>query len=305
MGRVKHQQSGRRKFYQKNVNHHHHSSSSSIQLEQHGFFVTYCASKESFVRNEIYNLLNRFGDQLYGSEIPETKDSKQSVAVDDFDSALENEAKQLNENKTKIRRFQIVKSGTKHSFFVRTTIPVAEINRLIETIFRTTLETKEQHSRYVERLLPVSFICKAYEDDLRKLIVRSEFIEQLLMISEKISNDSNTILFDVQVKKSNNNQVKSSHLEDILINDFHSRKTEDLKGKTLKRDYKKPEIHVLLHVIKSFLLVSIVRDFDLYKKYNLASLNVVSATNETQKTVSVDNDEQKKQLDENEPVENR
>jgi tRNA acetyltransferase TAN1 len=162
--------------------------------------------------------------------------------------------------------------------FVTTTLPLISLNKLIELIFHTSIETKEQHSRYIERLLPISFICKAYEDDLRKLIIKNEFLEQIFLFI----NDNDTIWFDVQAKKSNNTQIKSSHLEEIIINDLLSRKSEDLNGKIFKRDYKKPHIHILIHVIKNIILISIVRNYDIYKKYNLASINLVTTTTEQQ-----------------------
>jgi len=291
MVRVKHQQSSRRNCYYQNKKSNNSnpnsSNSNTIQVGQHGFFVTYSSSKESFVRNEIYNLLNRFADQLFGPEFSNEQDI-QTTDLNDLDSALENEKIQLKNSNKKIRRFQIVKSGTKHSFFVTTTLPIISLNKLIELIFNTTIETKEQHSRYIERLLPISFICKAYEDDLRKLIIKNEFLEQIFLFN----NDNDTIWFDVQAKKSNNTQLKSSHLEDIIINDLLSRKTEDLNGKIFKRDYKKPYIHILIHVIKNVILISIVRNYDLYKKYNLASINLVTTTTTEQQTkITFDDDD--------------
>jgi len=284
MVRVKHHQSGRRNYYQNKKSNNSSSNSSNyntIQIGQHGFFVTFCSSKESFVRNEIYNLLNRFADQLFGSEISDEKELD-TTNLNDLDSALEIEKTKLNDSNKKIRRFQIVKSGTKHSFFVTTTLPLTSLNKLIESIFNTSIQTKEQHSRYVERLLPISFICKAYEDELRKLIIKNEFIEQILLLIDENDTSINTIWFDVQAKKSNNTQLKSSHLEEIIINDLLSRKSEDLNGKIFKRDYKKPQIHILIHVIKNLILISIIRNYDLYKKYNLASINLATTTTEQQ-----------------------
>lgn len=277
MGRAKPQSSRRNYHPNKNFNQ---SNSNTVQIGQHGFFVTYCSSKESFVRNEIYNLFNRFADQLFGPEFSDEKDST-PADLNDLDAALESETKQLKSSNRKLRRFQIVKSGTKHSLFVTTTLSLTSINQLIEAIFNTSIESKEQHSRYIERLLPTSFICKAYEDDLRKLIIKKEFLEQIFSLVDQKETAENTIWFDVQAKKSNNTQVKSSHLEEIIINDLISRKSDDLNGKAFKRDYKKPFIHILIHVIRSVVLISIVRNYERYKKYNLASINLATTTTTT------------------------
>ncbi|CAF3010480.1 unnamed protein product [Rotaria socialis] len=278
MVRVKHQKSGRRNYYQNknsNVSHTTSSYKNTIQIDQHGFFVTFCSSKELFVRNEVYNLLNRFADQLFGAEFSDEKEVE-TADLDDLDSALENEKDKLKSSNKKVRRFQIVKSGAKHSFFVITTLPILSINKLTESIFDTTIQAKEQHSRYIERLLPISFICKAYDDDLRQLIIKRKFIDQLL----SLDTENSTVWFDVQAKKSNNTLLKSSQLEEIIIGDLLSRKPEDLNGKVFKRDYKKPQIHILLHVIRNVILISIVRNFDLYKKYNLSSINLAVTTTE-------------------------
>ncbi|CAF0830767.1 unnamed protein product [Rotaria sp. Silwood1] len=288
MVRVKHEKTARRNYHQNKksnfANTTNSSNNNTIQIDQHGFFVTYCSSKESFVRNEVYNLLNRFADQLFGPEFSDEKDlDEQTTNLNDLDSALENEKLKLNTSNKRIRRFQIVKSGTKHSFFVTTILPLISLNKLIELIFNTSIQTKEQHSRYIERLLPISFICKAYEDDLRKLIIKNEFIEQIILLTNENDTSNNIIWFDVQAKKSNNTTLKSSHLEEILINDLLSRKSDDLNGKTFKRDYKKPQIHILIHVIKNLILISIVRNYDMYKKYNLASINLTTATTEEEK----------------------
>ncbi|CAF0748339.1 unnamed protein product [Rotaria sordida] len=285
MVRVKHQKPARRNYHQNkrsNISNTTNSSNhNTIQIDQHGFFVTFCSSKESFVRNEVYNLLNRFADQLCGPEFSEEKDIDNEITnLNDLDSALENEKLKLNNSNKKIRRFQIVRSGTKHSFFVTSILPIISLNKLIELIFNTCIQTKEQHSRYIERLIPISFICKAYEDDLRKLIIKKEFIEQILLLINENDTSNNIIWFDVQAKKSNNTTLKSSHLEEILINDLISRKSDDLNGKILKRDYKKPQIHILIHVIRNLILISIVRNYDMYKKYNLASINLAVTTTE-------------------------
>ena len=94
-----------------------------------------------------------------------------------------------------------------------------------------------------------------------------------------------------KLKKSNNTQLKSSHLEEIIINDLTSRKSEDLNGKIFKRDYKKPHIHILIHVIRNLILISIVRNYDLYKKYNLASINLATTTT----TIEGEEEQQQKQ----------
>jgi len=281
MVRVKHQQSSRRNYYQNKNFSASSSSSNTIQIGQHGIFVTFCSTKESFVRNEIYNLLNRFADQLFGAEFSDEK-QLDTTDLNDLDSALEDEKTKLKNSNKKIRRFQIVKSGTKHSFFVTTTLPLTSLNKLIELIFHTSIESKEQHSRYIERLLPISFICKAYDDDLRRLIIKNEFLEQILSLIDENDASMNTIWFDVQAKKSNNTQLKSSQLEEIIINDLISRKSEDLNGKIFKRDYKKPLIHILIHVIKNVILISIVRNYEIYKKYNLASINLATTTEQQQ-----------------------
>jgi tRNA acetyltransferase TAN1 len=296
MGRFKHQSSRRNYHQNKNFSAGSFSSNSNtIQIGQHGFFVTFCSTKESFVRNEIYNLLNRFADQLFGAEFSDEKQID-TTDLNDLDSALENEKKQLKNSNKKTRRFQIVKSGTKHSFFVTTTLSLTSLNQLIELIFHTSIESKEQHSRYIERLLPISFICKAYDDELRKLIIKNEFLEQILSLIDQNDSSMNTIWFDVQAKKSNNTQLKSSQLEEIIINDLISRKSEDLNGKIFKRDYKKPAIHILIHVIKNLMLISIVRNYEQYKKYNLASINLATTTEQQQQqqnkiTFNDDNDD--------------
>ncbi|CAF0800648.1 unnamed protein product [Adineta ricciae] len=279
MGRVKHQNPRRNHYQNRNFNPNS-SNNNMIQIGQHGFFITFTASKESFVRNEVYNLLNRFADQLFGPEFVEEKQLDVND-LNDLDSALESETMKLNETKKAVRRFRIVKSGTKHSFFVNTTLSLTSTNQLIENIFQTSIQTKEQHSRYIERLLPIAFVCKAYDDDLRKLIIRKEFVEHILSLIDGNDNlTDNTIWFDVQAKKSNNTQVKSSHLEEILISDLISRKAEDLNGTTLKRDYKKPQILILLHVIRNVILISIVKHYELFKKYNLASINLTTTVGE-------------------------
>lgn len=285
MGRVKHQQSSRRNYHQNKASAH----SNSIQVGQHGIFVSFCSTKESFVRNEVYNLLNRFADQLFGAEFAEEEQQVDTADLHDLDSALETEKAKLTETKKKIRRFQIVKSGANHSFFVSTTLPLSSLNQLIELIFQTSIDSKEQHSRYVERLIPILFICKAYDDELRKLIIEQEFLKQILSL---IDPSAETIWFDVQAKKSNNTQLKSSRLEEIVITDLLSRKSEDLNGKIFKRDYKKPAIYILLHVIKNVILISIVRHYDNYKKYNLASINLVTTTEQQeQKKITFHDDE--------------
>ena len=288
MGRAKNHQSSRRNYHPNKSSTAYSNNSNNIQVGQHGIFVSFCSTKESFVRNEVYNLLNRFADQLFGAEFAEEKQID-STDLHDLDSALENEKQKLTDTRKKIRRFQIVKSGANHSFFVSTTLPRSSLNQLTELIFQTSIDSKEQHSRYTERLLPIAFICKAYDDELRKLIIEEEFVKQILAL---IDPSTDTIWFDVHAKKSNNTQLKSSRLEEIIITDLISRKADDLNGKIFKRDYKKPVIHILLHVIKNVILISLVRNYETYKKYNLASINLVTTTEQQeQKKITFNDDD--------------
>jgi len=191
---------------------------------------------------------------------------------------LSNETKLLREQHrtttgSRQRRFQILKSGANHCLFVSTTI--ASPNELIENIFKHVKESKQTRTRYIERLLPVVNVCKAYDDDIEKFVEQKEFYEQIrsiIVADDSLDTSTKTIVkYDVVAKKSNNNHMKSSKIEELIIKHLNEKYPD-----TLKRDYKQPDVHILVHVIRTFCLFSIVKNYNEYKKYNLSTVNMLA-----------------------------
>ncbi|CAF1161583.1 unnamed protein product [Didymodactylos carnosus] len=261
-----------------------------IQLGMKGIFVSF-SCKENYVRNEIYNLLNEFAEKLYGPEFsdPTKSENENDTKVEDLDTALNNEAKLLREQHSKKRRFQAIKSGANHSLFISTTL--SKPNELIENIFEHVRDSKKVYSKRVDRLLPIINVSKAYDDDIKKVILDKDFYEQIKTISSSSAIDSSSIIkYDVIAKRSNNNHMKPSKIEEMIIKTFNEHYTDKLK-----RDYKQPDIYILLHVIKSFCFYSIVKNYNDYKKYNLSKMNLSATTSSD--TIEEDQKDKEEEMD--------
>ena len=173
---------------------------------------------------------------------------------EDVDKAIAKEVTQIQERaKSKERRFQAVNSGANNIVFIKTSLP--NPNELFERIVSDLHSKKIPKSRYIMRMYPVAGTCKVqtYEKEIEE-ILRPFF-------ADPVGHS-----FYLKIKIRNNDGA----VRDGIFKTF----CYVIKGLNMlnKPNYNEYDYIVIIDVIKTVLCVSVLKDYKLYKEYNLQSL---------------------------------
>ena len=154
------------------------------------------------------------------------------------------------------RRFQVVRSGANNCVFIRTTVPRPD--ELVHSIMADVHQTQMTKSRFILRMQPVMASCKADEDKIE------EMAEEVLpaFFGEELGGHTFSILFKVR----NNNKVGRTVVLPLIgkvISEMCSANRVNLDA---------PELVVCVDVIRTVCCLSVLRDFALYRKYNIQEI---------------------------------
>lgn len=220
-----------------------------------GILIT-CNMNERKCTAEAFNLLNEYAEELYGPEKLQDNNgssSEDEEAEEDVDVALEKEVAQLKASGTKQeRRFQALNSGANNVIFIRT--KNLESDKLVHHILSDLHATKKKKSRVILRMLPVTGTCKAHQDDMMKYL--TTFLEPWFKTP-------NCATYQIAFKARNS----SHNNRDEIIKSIAG-----LVGKLNpknKVDLTNPELTIIVEVIKAVCCISVVKDYTLYRKYNV------------------------------------
>ncbi|XP_028977967.1 THUMP domain-containing protein 1 isoform X2 [Esox lucius] len=226
--------------------------SRELEVGMQGILIT-CNMNERKCTAEAFNLLNEYADQLYGPENEPEESGSEEDEDEDVEAALKKEVKQLKASSGKReRRFLALDSGANNVIFIKT--KNLDPDKLVHHILSDLHLTKKKKSRVILRMLPVSGTCKAFQEDMDKYL--SVFLEPWF----KVPNHGT---YQIAFKARNSSHNKR---EDII------KTLAGLVGKMNpknKVDLTTPELTIIVEVIKSVCCVSVVRDYMLYRKYNL------------------------------------
>ncbi|TKS68545.1 THUMP domain-containing protein 1 [Collichthys lucidus] len=238
--------------------HHNKRWKGSRELEvgMQGILIT-CNMNERKCTAEAFNLLNEYADKLYGPEKLQDNNGSSSdeeeADEEDVDVALKKEVAQLQTSGAKQeRRFQALDSGANNVIFIKT--QNLESDKLVHHILSDLHSTKKKKSRVILRMLPVTGTCKAFQDDMVKYL--TTFLEPWFKTP-------NCATYQIAFKARNSSHNK----RDEIIKSIAG-----LVGKLNpknKVDLTNPELTVIVEVIKAVCCISVVKDYTLYRKYNV------------------------------------
>ncbi|XP_076839161.1 THUMP domain-containing protein 1-like [Brachyhypopomus gauderio] len=230
-----------------------------LEVGMRGVLVT-CNMNERKCTWEAYSLLNEYADELFGPEKfadPEESHSEEEEEEEgkdeehDTEVALKKEVKQFKKFAQQ-RRFVALDSGANNVVFIRA--HDIDPEKLVHRILQDLRETKKKKSRVIMRMLPVSGTCRAFPDDMEKFL--SSFLEPWFKTPHHAS-------YQISYKARNNNH---SNRDDVI------KALAGLVGKMNpknKVDLTNPELTIIVEIIKTVCCVSVVRDYMLFRKYNL------------------------------------
>ncbi|KAM9770311.1 THUMP domain-containing protein 1 [Menidia menidia] len=253
-------QSETRKRSKKHYAAGHHNKrwkgSRELEVGMQGILIT-CNMNERKCTAEAFNLLNEYADQLYGPEkLSDNNGSsaeEEDAEEEDVDVALKKEVAQLQASGAKQeRRFQALDSGANNVIFIRT--QNLESDKLVHHILADLHTTKKKKSRVILRMLPVTGTCKAFQEDMLKYL--TTFLEPWFKAP-------NCGTYQIAFKARNSSHNKR---EEII------KSIAGLVGKLNpknKVDLTNPELTIIVEVIKAVCCISVVKDYTLYRKYNV------------------------------------
>ncbi|XP_060910784.1 THUMP domain-containing protein 1 [Labrus mixtus] len=229
---------------------------SFLEVGMEGILIT-CNMNERKCTAEAFNLLNEYADKLYGPEKfeddNESSSQEEDAEEEDVTEALKKEVAQLKSSGAKKkRRFQAFESGANNVIFIRTLN--LESDKLVHHILSDLHSTKKKKSRVILRMLPVTGTCKAFQEDIVKYL--GTYLEPWFKTP-------NCATYQIAFKARNSSHNK----RDEII-----KSVAGLVGKLNpknKVDLTNPELTIIVEVIRAVCCISVVKDYTLYRKYNV------------------------------------
>lgn len=234
-----------------------HKGGRQLEVGMQGILIT-CNMNERKCVGEAYSLLNEYGDLLYGAEKLCDKEDKLSGSEeedddDDVEAALKKEVDQIRTSTEKnLRRFQSIDSGANNVVFIKTLN--VEPEKLVHHILKDLYATKKKKTRVILRMLPVTGTCKAFPEDLKK------YAETFFQPWFKVPNKGT---FQIVYKARNNNHMNRDEVIKDLAGIVGTLNPEN------KVDLTNPEYTIVVEIIKNICCLSVVKDYNLFRKYNL------------------------------------
>lgn len=170
---------------------------------------------------------------------------------DDAEAALKKEVGDLKAStEMRLRRFQSVESGANNIVFIR--ILAIEPEKLVHHILQDMYKTKKK-TRVILRTLPISGTGKAFLEDMKKYA--ETFLEPWFKAPNKGT-------FQIVYKSRNNSHVNREVIKE-LAGVVGSLNLEN------KVDFTNPQYTVVVEIIRAVCCLSVVKDYILFREYNL------------------------------------
>ncbi|XP_062522316.1 THUMP domain-containing protein 1-like isoform X2 [Corticium candelabrum] len=211
--------------------------------------------------SEMLNILTRYAEEMYGVEGQEDRvvdGEEKKGAVDDISRTLENELAELKRTRER-GRFQMVCSLTRNVVFIQCSEEINPVDLTYKIL--TDIQTKgDLIVRYAQRLLPVSLVCRASIDDIKRTAPS-------LLERHFHGTKSKSMSYAVAYKARNNSELKRDEVISVVA------ALVDGDGSFgHKVNLTSPELVVVVEVVKKHCLMSVVRDYHNLKKYNMHSI---------------------------------
>ncbi|KAF6736471.1 THUMP domain-containing protein 1 [Oryzias melastigma] len=223
--------------------------SRELEVGMQGILIT-CNMNQRKCTAEALDLLNEYAEKLYGPEkLPDANGG--SSEEEDVDVALKKEVAQLQACNTKQeRRFQAIESGANNVIFIKT--QNMEPEKLIHQILTDLHTSKKKKSRVILRMLPVSIT--PFQEDMVKYL--TTFLEPWFKTP-------NCATYKIAFKARNSSHNKRDEIIKSIAGIVGKLNPKN------KVDLTNPELTIIVEVIKAVCCISVVKDYTLYRKYNV------------------------------------
>jgi tRNA acetyltransferase TAN1 len=217
----------------------------TLESGTQGFLVTHHRNKERGATSEIMNLFERQAELIFGEE-----DQKQSKIIEDD---LEAELKKL---KSKERRlFGAISTGIDCTLFIRCN-PKVEPVSFVHSLMKRLSDSKSKHTRFCSRIIPFTNTCFAAMRDI--IPTTKNCIGNL--------NQREPTTYAISIKIRNNTKLDRDEMITSIAALVDSKHTVNLKD---------PTYTIVVEVLNHVFGISVVTDYNKFKKFNLEQLNQV------------------------------
>jgi len=227
----------------------------SIEEGSQGIFATCDRGREARCVEEMYRLLGQVASELYGLDLSDDKNGGGEDDEDedeDIEASIQKEISDLKGAKPE-KPFISVKLDVECVIFFRLKPPCEPI-AMVNALCAGTVENRLK-SRHVHRLTPVTRIGKANAEGLEA--VAKEVLPPHFHRSEEC------IKFAIKPTSRNHSHLKRDQIIKIVA---------DVVGTNHKADLKNPDLLILVDFYQSICGMSVVKDWETLKKFNLAQL---------------------------------
>ena len=149
-----------------------------------------------------------------------------------------------------------------------------DVKKVGQAIVEHIQKTQELPTRYVQRLMPVDFLCKANKfDDFKEFIqpVLGKYFP--LKTEGEIDDNIKHVQWCVEFKRRNNDKLNKAHYVDYIVSQIDARKT------SISYDF--ADVEVIIQNFREMLIVSVLPGFKRdFKKYNLQMLAGIGGDDE-------------------------
>ncbi|KAF9585496.1 THUMP domain-containing protein 1 [Lunasporangiospora selenospora] len=226
-----------------------------IDPKMRGVIISCTRGRENQAGNEAIDLLSEYSQRLYGSELDAVEvDQEEEESIED---AIQREIAEMKKPKTG-KKFVSLLTGTDCVVFIQIRDDRIDPSKLCHYLLKDLFESGHKRTRYCQRFVPVTETAYANMSDIEAVAGRvlGHFFH---------GEDQKATTFKVIPKIRHNNKVD----RDLLLRMLAS--IVGQKG-SHKVELEKPEQVILVEVIKSICFISVVRDYDLLRKYNIQSV---------------------------------
>ncbi|KAF9951964.1 THUMP domain-containing protein 1 [Mortierella alpina] len=225
-----------------------------IDPKMRGVMVTCARGKETQAGAEACDLLSEYAEKLYGPDFGST-DAADAEEEESIEDAIAREVAQAKKTKGG-KKFLPLMTGTDCVIFIRAMD--IEPSSLCHYVLSDLQQSGSKRTRYCQRFIPVDETSYANMDDIEVMTAR------VLKPYFHAENQQPTT-FRVIPKIRHNDKVDREQLVRMLASAAGT-------GQSHTVNLNAPHYVILAEVIKSICFMSVVKDYDSLKKYNIQSI---------------------------------
>ena len=286
----------RKNFYKSNGNFNNKrlKQNRKLSIGMHGILVTHDRNKEKSCIQDTFNVLNFFHDKWFNpeageaAEITVTEESKtdNEEEILDIESAIASEVEEYKGNADEKYKFYSLNSGCTNVIFIKAhnllTFPSVFVQRIFDFFDSSTNEQllEVPFVKNVLRMHPIDKSCRANLSDIKEML--EEYLPGALSKFENSCDSQSNNEFCVVFRRRNQDFIRQSDTIDAII-DIANTKLE-------KWSYncRSDNVFLLIDIIGAVCCMSVVRNYNHLKKFNMREMVNKKVTEQNEKSKSKD-----------------